>query len=490
MKRIRYLKVVVLLLLAAIQARAQDDFNPASPAEPGVPPVSLALTAEPADGGTVSGGGKYVPGTTVTVRASNKTNFAFVKWTDADGNTVSESATFSMTKGESAETLTAHFEYSPGSPAEPLPGTSLVYYQLTVRSDGGGTASGGGRYRPGSRVYLSANCATNFEFAGWVNEKGEVVSTEKSFYYTTTEQAETLTATFSYNPGSPQEPTDPVLRHRITLSCTEGGTVKAGSTTVLCGSSTTLTATANPGYVFLGWYLDGELYTSLSSFSYTMGDGDVAFEGRFEFNPVSPGEPAKPTDKQYALYLMSEITFPGTRIDCPLWLTSLDPLHDMTFQLTFPAEAVPDWSTLTLGDNAERYAVSVAETDEPMVWQLSLIGGTMAAGNAMLLTLKADVPETVPTGTSYQVKINQVSVTEESGNTVTASTRNGRVYIYRLGDTNGDGEINVSDKMNMVLHVLGDTPTDFIQEVSDVNEDGNLDVSDAMGIINLILEEE
>lgn len=491
MKRIRYLTVLVLFLMAVLPAAAQDGFNPANPAEPGVPPVALTLAAEPANGGRVSGGGKYAPGTTVSVRATSNTGFTFSHWTDAEGNTVSETAAFSHIKGSAAEAFTAHFVYTPSDPSEPQPGTSLVYYRLTVNSDVGGTASGGGRYRSGTRVRLSASTATNFEFAGWVNEAGDTVSAEMSFYYTTQERAETLTATFRYNPASPSEPSDPVLRHRITLSSTEGGTASAGSLSVLSGSATTLTARANPGYVFTGWYLDGELYTTLESFSYTMGDKNVAFEARFEFNPTNPDEPAKPTDKQYALYLMSEVTFPGGRIDCPLWLTILDPLGDMTFQLTFPAEAVPDWSTLRLGDRAAGYTVSVAETAEEGVWQLTLTGSTMPAGNAMLLTVQADVPETVEPSTSYQVKINQVSVAEESGQTVTASTRNGRVYVYKLGDTNGDGEVDVLDCLNMVGYLLNGAPDDdsFIEEVSDVNADGEYDVMDSVGIQEIILSD-
>ena len=60
MTEIRYLSLTVLWLIATA-LWGQDDFNPASPAEPGAPPTALVLLAEPAEGGRVSGGGKYVP---------------------------------------------------------------------------------------------------------------------------------------------------------------------------------------------------------------------------------------------------------------------------------------------------------------------------------------------------------------------------------------------------------------------------------------------
>lgn len=130
------------------------------------------------------------------------------------------------------------------------------------------------------------------------------------------------------------------------------------------------------------------------------------------------------------------------------------------------------------------------ETAEENVFLIKLTGGTVPAGNTRLLNVKVDVPETVPTATSYQVKINQVSVMEEAGNTVTASTRNGRVYVYDLGDTNGDGEVNVTDGVNMVNYLQVGDPGDgsFIKEVSDVSEDGSYNVTDIVGIVGIVQE--
>lgn len=491
MIKIRYLSIAVMLL-SAITLWGQDDFNPANPSEPGVPPVELILNAEPETGGNVSGGGKYVPESTVTVSASSKTNFRFVNWTDKEGNIVSSASTYSFKKGMEKEVLTAHFVYEPGSPAEPVQGEELVYYRLDAVAGQGGTVSGSGRYQSGKSITLNASCNTNFEFDSWTDENGETLSTSSQLIYIKKACNETLTANFRYNPNSPTEPSDPVLRHNITLTSTEGGTVRSSAAIVLKGSKATITATPNDGYVFIGWYAGGKLYTEQSSFEYIMGDEDVEFEARFEFNPENPSEPAKPSDKQYALYLMSEITYPGTIIDCPLYLTSLDTLYDMTFQLTFPEEAMPDWGTLELDSKAAGYNVSVVDTDESGAYQISLAGGTVPAGNTRLLNMKLTVPETIAPGTSYQVKINQVSVTESEGNTVTASTRNGRVYVYKLGDTNGDGVVNITDKLNMVSYVVNGDPEDgsFIKEVSDVNGDGDYSVTDSVGILEIVLNEE
>lgn len=492
MIKIRCLSLWFMLFTVNAISWGQDEFNPESPSEPGAPPTKLVLLAEPANGGFLSGSGIYSPGTQVRVRAHTNSNFQFVCWTDLNGKSLSSSTEYYLTKGYATDTLIAHFEYTPNNPTEPTPGTSLVYYPLTVKAGNGGSVSGGGRYRSGSTVRLQAYPDQNFEFVNWTNEKGMILSTTQQFNYTTNAFSETITANFHYNPGSPEEPSDPILRHKIYVECTEGGTAYANNNIVLCGSSAYLSANVNPGYVFLGWYLNGTLYTDELSFTYIMGTEDVRFEARFEFNPTNPSEPDKPSDKQYAFYLMSEITFPGNTVECPLYLTILEPLGDMTFQLTFPEEIKPDWSTLTLGQHAADYQISITETETSGVYKLALSGSTIPAGNNCLLTVMVHVAETAATGTSYQVKINQVSVTEKNGTTVTASTRNGRVYIYQLGDTNGDGNVDILDRVNMANYILTEHVEEgtFIKEVSDVNGDGSYDIMDSVGVGEIILNDE
>lgn len=374
--------MVALLLCGSGAVWGQTDFNPSNPSEPGAPPMRVTLQAEPREGGSVSGGGKYVPESKVTVTAYASRNFSFAYWSDASGRVVSDKREYSFVKGDGEDVLTAHFDYAPGSPAEPVPGELLAYYQLSLESDEGGTVSGGGRYQAGKTVWLYANSKEKFEFVSWTDVNGDIVSTDSRFAYTTKTRNETLRANFRYNPDGPAEPVDPVLRHRIKVACGEGGTASANSTVLLEGNSTYINAYPNDGYKFVGWYVGGELYTMLRSFSYTMGKTDMEFEARFEFNPDNPAEPSQPSDKKYALYLMSEVTYPGTVVNCPLYLTSLDDLGDMTFQMTFAESLVPDWSSLAVGDGAEGYTVSVADGDGPGVYVVTLIGGRAKAGSA------------------------------------------------------------------------------------------------------------
>lgn len=475
-------------LLCGLAAYGQSSFNPDSPSEPGVPPVPLVLQAVPSDGGRLSGGGRHVPGESVRVSASANSGFVFECWTDTEGKLLSSSSSFNFVKGTKPDTLVAHFTYSPGSPSEPSDPSIVQYFTLSVVAGTGGTVSGGGRYQAGQSVRLSANCQTNFEFVQWTDAKGTVVSTQKDFTYTTKAESETLTAQFRFNPSAPSEPSDPVLSHNLYYEATEGGTV-SGASRCREGESTYISAYPNTGYKFVRWWKDGEPYTELPSFSYTMEKADVHFRAEFVYRPGSPSEPSTPEDLKYAFYLMSVVGMPGTTVDYPVYMSTLDELRDMTFQLTFPVDLVPDMESVEMSPKAEGYTVSAVATSDTS-YVFTLTGGRLSPGNARMFQFKVRVPETFPAGQSRQVKINQVSVTEPDGNHLTASTRNGRIYVFDQGDTNGDGVVNVSDKMNLITHVIEEETETFIPEVSDMNGDGAYDVSDAMGVIEVVLEDE
>ena len=60
----------------------------------------------------------------------------------------------------------------------------------------------------------------------------------------------------------------------------------------------------------------------------------------------------------------------------------------------------------------------------------------------------------------------------------------GNVYI---GDSNGDGIIDVTDVMVIVDYVLGKNPKDFIYNNANWNGDNVVDITDAMLIVYYLL---
>ncbi|MCQ2293514.1 MAG: hypothetical protein MJZ54_05725 [Bacteroidaceae bacterium] len=125
--------------------------------------------------GTVSGGGTYEEGKTVTVTATPKSGYRFVKWSDG---TTANPYTFKATKDV---TLTATFEK--------IPPTT---YTITVKSSNTtmGTVSGGGTYEEGKTVTLTATPKSGYRFVKWSDG-----STANPYTFKATKNV-TLTASF------------------------------------------------------------------------------------------------------------------------------------------------------------------------------------------------------------------------------------------------------------------------------------------------------
>lgn len=492
MKRIRFLLIAVACLTGYVTARAQGDFNPPSPSEPGAPPIysRIVLLRNISDAGSVSGEGKYLVGSTVNVYAYVNSSYSFLKWTDTKGNILSTSTSFGFVNTEKTDTLIANYAFTPGNPNEPSEPSTTLYYRLGLKATQGCTVSGAGRYLAGTSVYVNTYVESGYSFLGWTNLKGETVSYSTSFNYTMPIDGDTLTANCIFNPGSPAEPSDPILRHNVSVTCSDGGYYSGSTGRYLEGTSNTLTAYANTGYEFVGWYLNGELYTNLRSFSYTVGKENMNFYAKFIFNPSSPGEPNMPALSEYSYYLPTVTGKPGETVKYAIYLANTEVVKDMNIRLTFPASVEIDPNDYVLSANAVGYDVTITEAIDEIsiieegakLWDFTMIGGTTEPGTQALLTFNVFLPTDIDTGHRHQVKINQISMTMADGTAVTARTRNGLLSVFRNGDANGDDVVDALDAsliLQYVAHKFGDENEDFIKEAADANNGNEIDALDA-----------
>lgn len=492
MKKIRLLLIAVMCLVGCITAQAQDDFNPASPSEPGPPTIysRIVLLKNIGDAGSVSGEGRYVVGNTVKVYAYVNSSYTFRNWTDTKGNILSTSTSFGFVNTEKTDTLIANYAFTPGNPSEPSEPSATLYYRLELKATQGCSVSGGGRYLAGTSVSVYAYVESGYNFLGWTNRRGETVSNSTSFSYTVPVDGDTLTANCVFNPDSPAEPNDPILRHNVTVTCSDGGYYSGSTGRFLEGSTYTLYAYANSGYDFVGWYLNGELYTNLRTFSYTVGKENLNFYAQFVFNPSSPGEPNMPAISEYTYYLPTVNGKPGTTVKYAINLVNTEIVKDMNIRLTFPAGVVVEPTDYILSDKATGYDITICEAVDTIsiieegakLWDFTMIGGTTEPATQALLTFNVFLPDTIDTGHRHQVKINQISMTMEDGTAVTARTRNGLIGIFRTGDANGDNEVDALDAsliLQYVAHKFGDENENFIKESANTNNGEEIDALDA-----------
>ena len=219
------------------------------------PSYTISVSANPSDGGTVTGGGEYTSGQSCTVTATANTGYTFTNWTE-NGNVVSSNAsyTFNVTGNRS---LVANF--------------TLNTYSITATADptNGGTVSGAGTYDHGASCTLTATANTGYTFVNWT-KNGTQVSTNTTYSFTVTESA-TYVAHFSINSYVISVMAEPVV----------GGTVSGGGTYTY-GQRCTITATANENYEFVNWTLNGNEVSTDASYTFTVRESQ-AYMANFLF---------------------------------------------------------------------------------------------------------------------------------------------------------------------------------------------------------------
>ena len=136
--------------------------------------LPITATANPTAGGTITGTGSYLQGSTCTLTATPNTGYHFVNWTK-NGTVVSTNTTYSFTVTEAAS-FVANFE--------------INSYDITVSANPavGGTVTGGGTFNYGASCTLTATANTDYNFVNWT-KNGTEVSTNATYSFTVTEAA-------------------------------------------------------------------------------------------------------------------------------------------------------------------------------------------------------------------------------------------------------------------------------------------------------------
>ena len=81
---------------------------------------------------------------------------------------------------------------------------------------------------------------------------------------------------------------EPQPTYTVTVSAAEGGTAAANKNTCPEGEEVTATATADEGYLFAGWYENGEAVATEAVHTFVMPARNVVLQARFEQETVAP----------------------------------------------------------------------------------------------------------------------------------------------------------------------------------------------------------
>lgn len=222
---------------------------------------TITATADPSNGGTVSGAGQYNHGASCTLTATANTGYTFSNWTE-NGNVVSTNASYTFTV-DGNRNLVANF--------------SNITYTITVSANpnNSGTVSGGGTYNHGQSCTVIATSADGYTFTNWT-ENGSVVSTNANYTFTVNSDR-ALIANF-------EEQLADTYNINVSPNPINGGTVTGGGS-YMGDEPCTVTATANEGYTFLRWTEDGDEVSSNASYTFIV-TGNRTLVANFTANPL------------------------------------------------------------------------------------------------------------------------------------------------------------------------------------------------------------
>ena len=231
---------------------------------------NVNVSANPAVGGTVTGGGTYQQGQSCTVTATANPGYIFRNWTE-NGNLVSAQANYTFIVNGNRN-LVANFE------------EEVQSYNIRVSANPmlGGVVTGGGTYQQGQSCTVTATPSNNYTFINWT-ENDNVVSTEQSYTFTVTGNRQ-LTANFEIQNCTITVMADP----------TEGGDVTGGGTYNI-GQNCTLTATPATGYDFVNWTKNGVQVSTNATYIFNTTES-ATYVAHFQLQSFTINVSVNPTD--------------------------------------------------------------------------------------------------------------------------------------------------------------------------------------------------
>ena len=199
--------------------------------------------------------------------------------------------------------------------------------------------------------------------------------------------------------------------------------------------------------------------------------------------------------KDYYITLADQMnTFVDYTVEIPLMLHNADMAQGIQFDVYLPDGLGMDydWSSdfgIHLTGRSQGHTVTASRRSDGSVRVIvySLDGNAFSGNDGELLTLPITTREKVG---DFYVEVKNIHISGPNSFNFTASDYRTKLHVadYPLGDSNGNGEVTISDATNIVESILERWTERFIKKASDVNGDGVITVSDVTGTIDIILE--
>ena len=196
------------------------------------------------------------------------------------------------------------------------------------------------------------------------------------------------------------------------------------------------------------------------------------------------------------LFASNITAYKGKQVEMPVSLTNEQTIAGFQFDLKLPtgisvAKSGNNYlASLTSRASGLDISVSKLESGDYRFVAFSNEANNISGNSGEVLTITLDIPQTATIGESTITIKNVVltAIVNETSQSVYADNATSTLSVqnFTLGDTNGDGFINVTDVAGIVTHVSGQTQTNFHEIAADVNNDGLVDANDVTAEINTV----
>ena len=115
-------------------------------------------------------------------------------------------------------------------------------------------------------------------------------------------------------------------------------------------------------------------------------------------------------------------------------------------------------------------------------------GYTISGTDGEIVQIVVNIDKDMEAG-DYPIILKEIALSDNNSQGYETAYVKSTLTIssYTPGDVNGDGKINVIDFTAIANHILGKTPTGFIEKAADVSGDGKVNVVDITAVANIIL---
>jgi uncharacterized repeat protein (TIGR02543 family) len=366
---------------------------------------TITTSATPEIGGTITPTEKVVSGKTAIVTATPNEGYLFDGWYE-NGVQVSTEESYTLEAVAADHNLTAQFEagFEVTLIADPVAMDTLV------------TFTGNGLSKAGEHTITAALLgaeAENYVFNGWyVNLTDPApVSADETYTFN-------ITADTSYIASYSEQ-------YTITTSATpaEGGTVTP-TEQVIAGGTATVTATANEGYLFDGWYENGVQVSTEETYTLEAVAADHSLTAQFEagFNVTLTADPVAMdtlvTFTGNGLSQTGEHTITATLIDTETenyvfngWYVNLADPEPVSTEESYTFNLTAD--TSYIASYSEQYTITTSATPEE--------GGTVSPSQQVTVGNDATVTATPNEGYVFDGWYEgEAQVSEDESYTLTA----------------------------------------------------------------------